>query len=109
MEVVNRFALVVRPKRRYLEWANALEHEQAPLTVDALPGLTQIVLVEADVEEPDREALIETYADQIWEEQLFAWWTDEADWPKNRTPHTLRDWFEAMKDALERERGAQLS
>ena len=94
MEVVNRFALVVRPKRRYLEWANGLAHGEAPLTLEALPGLTQIVLVEATSEEPDREELIELYAEDIWDQQLEAWWTNEADWPANRTPHTLRDWFE---------------
>lgn len=93
MEVVNRFALIVRPKQRFLEWANALD-ESPRLTTESLPGLTEVHLVEATFEAPDREALIDEYADEMWEQFLFGWSTDEDTWPRNRTAHTFRDWFD---------------
>ena len=94
MEIVNRFALIVRPKRRFLEWANALDLEGPRLTIESLPGLTEVHLVEATFEAPDREALIDEYADAMWEQFLFGWSTDEDTWPQNRTAHTFRDWFD---------------
>ena len=94
MEPVNRFALIVRPKRRFMEWANALESGARPLTQDELAGCSEVYLVDATDPDADREELIDTYADEIWEQQLSGWWTDDSDWPKNRTPHLLRDWFE---------------
>lgn len=93
MEGVNRFALIVRPKRRYLEWANRLD-DGPRLSVDQLSSLTEVYLLDATDSEADREQLIDEYADEIWEQQLDQWSTDEATWPVNRTPHTLRDWFE---------------
>lgn len=94
METVNRFALIVRPKRRFLEWANALEDAGMRLTMESLPGLTEVHLVEATFEAPDREALIDEYADDMWEQLLFGWSTDEDTWPQNRTARTFRDWFD---------------
>ena len=92
MNTVNRFALIVRPKRRYLEWANQFDGPK--LTADELPSLTEVYLVDATDSEADREELIDVYAEEIWEQQLDQWHTDETAWPKNRTPHTLRDWFD---------------
>jgi hypothetical protein len=94
MEPINRFALIVRPKRRYMEWANALDMDGPRLTADELPSLTEVYLLDATDSEADREELIDTYAEEIWEQQLEGWSTDEATWPVNRTPHTLRDWFD---------------
>jgi len=56
--------------------------------------LTEVHLVEATFEAPDREALIEEYADDMWEQFLFGWSTDEDTWPQNRTAHTFRAWFD---------------
>ena len=77
-----------------MEWANALESGGRPLTQDELAGYSEVYLLDATDRDADREELIDTYADEIWEQQLSGWWTDDAEWPKNRTPHTLRDWFE---------------
>lgn len=94
MEPLNRFALIVRPKRRYMEWANALDADGPRLSRDELPSLTEVYLLDATDSEADREELIDTYAEEIWEQQLEAWSIDQTVWPVNRTPHTLRDWFD---------------
>lgn len=94
MEPINRFALIVRPKRRYMEWANAVDTDGPRLTLDELPSLTEVYLLDATDSEADREELIDVYAEEIWEQQLDGWSTDETQWPVNRTPHALRDWFD---------------
>ena len=97
MEPLNRFALIVRPKRRYLEWANTLrEKDESPLTLEQLSGFQEVYLLDASDPDVDREDVIDRYADDIWEQQLSGWTSDEAAWPSNRTPHTLRDWFELL-------------
>lgn len=97
MEPINRFALVVRPKRRYLEWANSLRKAgEGRLTVEELAGFQEVYLLDASEPDLQREAIIDRYADEIWDQQLSAWASEEADWPPNRTPHTLRDWFELL-------------
>ena len=97
MEPLNRFALIVRPKRRYLEWANTLrEKDERPLTLEQLSGFQEVYLLDASDPDVDREDVIDRYADEIWEQQLSGWTSDEDAWPSNRTPHTLRDWFELL-------------
>jgi hypothetical protein len=93
VELVNRVALLVRPRRRFLEWANRLPDVDSKVTVDELPALTSLFLVEPD-EEPDLQELIDAYAEDIFEHLLGSWTSDEALWPANRTPHVFRDWFE---------------
>ena len=64
MEPVNRFALIVRPKRRFMEWANALESGGRSLMQDELAGYSEVYLLDATDADADREELIDTYADE---------------------------------------------
>lgn len=95
MEMLNRSALLITPKRRFLEWANGLPDTDAPVDVDELPSFRAVYLVAWEDEEPgpDLQDIVDAHADQIWEFMLSEWVVDEALWPANRTPHTLRDWF----------------
>lgn len=92
MELVDRVALIVRPKRRFLEWANTLDGPH--LTLDKLPSLETLVLL-VPLEPLDLQRIIDEYAEEIFEQMLEGWHTDEAMWPSNRTPHVFRDWFDA--------------
>jgi hypothetical protein len=40
------------------------------------------------------QRVIDDYALEIFEDQLWNWMTEEEDWPANRTPHVFRDWFD---------------
>jgi hypothetical protein len=94
MDFVNRSALVVRPKRRFMEWANMIQPDGPRLQLEELPGRAEIYLIDGNAMSDDTQVLIDAYSEDIWDQQLSAWWTDEAVWPPNRTPHTLRDWFD---------------
>jgi hypothetical protein len=93
MEFINRTALIVRPKRRFLEWANRLKDGPA-LTRGELESLETVVLIEAPEDEADLQDLLDVYAEDVFEQMLFAWHTDETAWPPNRSPHIFRDWFD---------------
>ena len=53
------------------------------------------VYLVADSEEPaSLQELIDLNAADIFEDQLEGWHTDEGAWPRNRSPHVFRDWFD---------------
>jgi hypothetical protein len=90
MNVVNRSVLVVKPKQAYINWANQLDGPQ--ITPDNLKDAT--VFLAPDVEGPDaEESLIKRYYKSIFEHELWAWITDEKDWPPNRDLPTFYEWF----------------
>jgi hypothetical protein len=93
--MLDRLALIVRPKRKYIEWANRLE-EEAPLTLEearARPGLYLVAVPPEEVVE-NESGIVDEFALEIFEDQLCAWTQEEANWPVNRTPHVFRDWFD---------------
>ncbi len=103
MELINRVALIVRPKRRFAEWANALDK------VDGGPGFdlesernnpTIYLVSTIGPEAPDLSELVDTYALDIFETELEGWSTDDAEWPRNRNPHIFRDWFDVSLSDL---------
>lgn len=91
MELVDRVALILTPKRRALDWLNALPDTTQTLTVDDAPSLRTACLVAAD-DETDLQDLIDAYWEVLFDEFLMRS-ADEASWPANRTAHTFRDWF----------------
>lgn len=101
MELVNRIALVVTPKRRYAEWTRSVAPDTPRLEPEQLKGLATVFLVEALDEEPEMQAVIDEHYDEVFEYMLEAWTSDESLWPPNRTPHVFRDWFDiTLQDLL---------
>jgi len=91
MESVQRLAIIVRPTRRYVEWANSLDVHRPPLTLSearARPSVYLMNAITADVLDED------TYAVQIFEAELESCTADESKWPANRTARLFRSWFE---------------
>ncbi|MGH9257134.1 MAG: hypothetical protein ACRD3C_21450 [Vicinamibacterales bacterium] len=94
MELLNRAALIVTPRRRFLEWVNRLPDCGKPLTIEDAPSLRTVYLAATGDEVPPLADLIEIYWEEIFEESLDDWTHDESLWPVNRTSHVFRDWFQ---------------
>jgi hypothetical protein len=93
MEAVRRLALIVRPTRQYVEWANAVDGSSSSLSVEDARAHPSVYLVNAghdDVLHDDRYLL------EIFEAELEAWTTDESQWPRDRGPVTFYNWFDVM-------------
>jgi hypothetical protein len=93
MELLYRTALIVTPKRRFLEWANGLPDTDEPMTAAELTSLRAIYLGAVGDSPPPLDELIDIYWEEIFEQFLDGWVLDESLWPANRTPHVFRDWF----------------
>ena len=94
MELLNRTAVIVRPKRRFLEWINRLPDAGKPLTIEQAASLRMVYLAATGDKTPEVSEIIDIYREDIFEESLSGWTHDESLWPPNRTPHVFRDWFD---------------
>ena len=90
MFLINRCALVVRPRRPYLDWANSFDDspnhpEDGEQTVYLAPDF-----------ESDRgvAAYLRRHYPRIFEAELRAWMLDESTWPAQRDFETFNRWFE---------------
>lgn len=93
MELLNRIALIVTPKRRFLEWVNRLPDAGRPLTIEDAAPLRMVYLAATGDQVPPLTELVEGYWEEIFEDSLVGWTDDESLWPPNRTPHVFQDWF----------------
>src|SRR4051812_39690319 len=95
MESMNRVALLVRPKRRYKEWADsvAIGDDDPIFDLDAARTAPAVYLV-APAKDAFEQDVVDEYSTDIFELELEAWHTDVATWPVNRSPHVFRDWFD---------------
>lgn len=95
MKLLNRTALVVRPRQPFIDWVNGLE-EDAPLHLaqDDSSNEHNIYLVDEVLSDEHLEKVLKCIHPVIFESELYGWWTDESDWPKQRGYKTFRAWFE---------------
>lgn len=89
MRSVNRVAIVVRPKPAFFDWAQSLEGDPA----DDMEPWCSVYLVEAS-EDDEPSATLRRHFGEVFEEQLHAWHTDEANWPMRRTLAMFQEWFD---------------
>jgi len=89
--MINRSALIVRPKKPYLDWAAGLD--DSGVSADIKGDETVYLIPETDDEEQMKRVLKGLFSD-IFERELMAWHTDESAWPQPRSMALFRQWFE---------------
>ncbi len=89
--MINRTAVLLRPKAPYLTWARGLDDSGVE------PNLNdeRTVYLIPDYKTPEEAwQLLEHCFDEIFERELWAWHTDESNWPNGRDFPMFREWFE---------------
>lgn len=89
--MINRGVVIVRPKQPYLDWAARVG--DSGIVPD--PDGEQTVYLVPSYEDRDTalEILREVHM-AIFENELHAWHTDEAAWPRGRNFEMFKAWFE---------------
>lgn len=88
--MLNRGAVVVRPKRPYLEWAAGLD--DSGLVPDA-DGERTVYLIPGFESDEDGWAILAEAYESIFENELWGWHTDEVAWPQERSLEMFKAWF----------------
>ncbi len=94
---INRNAVVLKAKQPFVDWINTTPREPG----DELPRFTLeqfnqecmvLLIPEFDSIQEAREQVRQLKMD-LFEESLEDWYTDEEDWPQNRTEKMFDEWF----------------
>lgn len=92
--ILNRSAIVVTPKQPFLDWLHAADPTSIELTLpDLIEDPTIYLIPECDTNQDVLEVLRHICQD-IFEEQLASWYTDEFVWPRNRGFDAFHRWFD---------------
>ena len=93
--MLNRSAVIVRPKKPFCDWLRAVDYEDAPeVTLDEMGPTLYLV---PDYEDPaDAEKILKKVCDEIFCRELEGWYTDVEVWPKDRSLKVFKQWFDVQ-------------
>ncbi len=92
MDIVERSAVLVRPRWPYIEWMESVAGRR-----DARACLAECVLdsnVYLIVMDEDLERILRENWRRIFKQELAAWDEDTSTWPPRRTLQMFLTWFE---------------
>jgi hypothetical protein len=88
-KIVNRAALVVKPKQPYIDWANHFDDGGPILTVESALEDFDVFLIDELENEADKQKVIRKYYKMIFQHELEAWMADRDSWPSTLDLRTL--------------------
>ncbi len=101
MEMLNRSAIIVKPRQPYLEWCR--QDDAEGLAERAFKTLNEepTVFLLPEYEDPEtQQEVLEEFWPHLFEALLEGWSTDERTWPQNRTFEVFQDWFEVHMSSI---------
>ena len=82
------------PKKSFYDWASSLD-PQEPISMEDLDEKETVYLLpERDSNEQIEKLLQRSFWREIFEHELFAWYTDETCWPGNLSYAMFQEWFD---------------
>lgn len=104
MEMINRAAVVVRPKQPFLDWAKL--DDETGIAGDVIQDMHDdptVFLVPEYEDEEDQQAILQKSWPILFEAMLNGWLQDPESWPKNLTFEMFQDWFEVQMMSIVRD------
>ena len=89
-ESINRNAILVKPKKPFIEWLNEVFKDEAPVTS---MEENNIYLVREMASNEDVEKWVSKNFESIFVNELNDWCADEDEWPGERTYKLFQEWF----------------
>jgi hypothetical protein len=96
MGMIYRTPLLLTRKQPFVDWLRSLDEPEG-LDDSSSANLTAAVdvyLVHAPAHEPTLEEMVVEYWQDLFEEELWNWMTDELTWPADRTRAMFDAWFD---------------
>jgi len=100
MLVLNRSAIVVKPKEPFLDWLHAADPSSRDLTLLELVREPTIYLIpECDTDDDVADVLHEL-CEESFEEHRAGWYSDTSTWPRNRSFDIFCHWFDYQHPSM---------
>jgi hypothetical protein len=96
-ESIDRNAIVVKPKKPFFDWLQSLFPEDDPRTEKTE---NNIYLIREMGSNEQIKKWIKKNFNQLFENELNDWYTDEAAWPQNRTYKMFEEWFDVEINSM---------
>jgi len=101
MEMLNRSAVIVKPRLPYLEWTRRDDDEGLAESVFETLRREPTVYLLPEFEDPSSQReVLEQFWPVLFEAMLEGWVKDEVSWPKKRTLEMFQEWFEVQMSAI---------
>ena len=95
MGLLNRSAIVMRPRDPFLQWAKQDDSTGIAESVfEELRSSPNAYLIPEDEEVVDVRDLVRAVWPDLFEAMLESWLTDPEMWPPDRTWEMFEEWFE---------------
>jgi hypothetical protein len=94
MDTLNRSAIVVKPKQRFLDWLHAVDPTSHGITLNDVCREPHVYLIAECDTEDDLVHVLRELCEKIFEEQLDSWYRVPSSWPQNRSYEVFCQYFE---------------
>jgi len=91
---INRSAIVIKPRQRFLDWLHEIDSDALHLTLESLRIEPTIYLLPELDSEGDVERVLKRCFERIFTDHLDGWYRDESVWPSPRSYRMFKEWFE---------------
>jgi hypothetical protein len=93
MYVLNRSAVVLKPKQPFLDWLNSLPGDDK-YTLNELRAEPTVILLPEFEDTEDEIRYLKKICSDLFSRQLYSWHTDESDWIEKKDWNTFQEWFD---------------
>jgi hypothetical protein len=100
MRTLNRSALVVTPKQPFLDWLHRVDPESQDMTLAELASEASVYLLPECETDKALSPALRKFCEEIFVEELDAWYRDEEVWPEDRSFKVFRRWFDYQHYSL---------
>lgn len=101
VELINRSAVIVKPKQSFLEWTKLDDKEGLAESVfNSLRKEPHVYLLPEYVDDTTQREVLEDYWAALFESMLAGWLRDPSGWPKRRTFQMFQEWFEIQMTSM---------
>lgn len=92
--LLNRTAVVVKPKAPFLEWLHRADPTSHKLVLQDLVLEPSVYLIPEYETSKQLTEILEEYCEEIFIDQLDGWYRDELTWPEDRSFKVFSRWFD---------------
>ncbi|MBN2149443.1 MAG: hypothetical protein JW726_18790 [Anaerolineales bacterium] len=95
MKMINRTAVVIKPRQPFLDWINHTPQLglTSPVTMEELLDDCDTILLPDTNSREEAEELLEPLKPDLFEMQLEEWLREPGAWPQDRSAATFDHWF----------------